>query len=105
MSYETIVSAFDTSEHAAAAIKALKAGGFHDTDISLFDRTRLANGIGTKVPSIWTRLFGTDDMYKHEAAVYGQTIEEGGTVVVVRVPDSEVAQATGILNMYHPIDI
>jgi uncharacterized protein (TIGR02271 family) len=105
MTIETIVSAFDTPEHAAAAVKALKAGGFHDTDISLFDRARLANGIGTKVPSIWTRLFGSDDMYKHEAAVYGQTIEDGGTVVVVRVLDSEVAHATGILNLYHPIDI
>jgi uncharacterized protein (TIGR02271 family) len=105
MPYETIVSAFDTPEHAAAAVKALKAGGFHDSDISVFDRSRLAGSIGTKVPGIWSRLFGDDDIYKHEAAVYGQTIEKGGTVVVTRVLDSEVAHATGILNLYHPIDI
>jgi uncharacterized protein (TIGR02271 family) len=105
MPYETIVSAFDTAEHAAAAVKALKAGGFHDTDISVFDRSRLSGGIGLKVPGIWSRLFGDDDIYKHEATVYGQTVEKGGTVVVTRVLDSEVAHATGILNLYHPIDV
>ena len=105
MIYETIVAAFDTPEHAAAAVKALKAGGFHDSDISVFDRSRLTGGIGTKAPGIWSRLFGGDDIYRHEAAVYAQTVERGGTVVVTRAIHSEVAQAIGILNLYHPIDI
>src|SRR5215471_345620 len=104
MSYETVVSAFDTPEHAAAAVKALRAGGFHDSDISIFDRSRLTGDIGEKVPGLWNRLFG-GDIYRHEAAVYGQAIKEGGTVVSVRVIDSEVAHAVGILNLYHPIDV
>ena len=109
MAYETIVAAFDTAEHAAAAVKALKAGGFHDDDISIFDRARLTAGgasvsTGVKEAGLWHRIFG-GDIYKHEASVYGQTVEDGGTVVSVRVLDSEVAHATGILDLHRPVDV
>ena len=40
MSYQTIVAAFDTAAHAQAAVEALKAGGFHADDISMFDKNR-----------------------------------------------------------------
>jgi hypothetical protein len=43
MAYETIVAVFDTAAHANAAVKALKAGGFANADISLFDESRLAS--------------------------------------------------------------
>jgi hypothetical protein len=39
MAYETLVAVFDTAEHAEAAVEALKAGGFHEDDISIFDST------------------------------------------------------------------
>jgi uncharacterized protein (TIGR02271 family) len=109
MAYETIVAVFDTAEHARAAVNALKAGGFHEDDISIFDRSRLSGGNtmvskGLKEAGLWHRLFG-GDIYKHEATVYGQTIEEGGTVLSVRVLDSEVAHATGILDLHRPIDV
>jgi uncharacterized protein (TIGR02271 family) len=109
MAYETIVAAFDTPEHAQAAVKALKAGGFHGDDISVFDRDRLTRGgaamkQGLKEPGMWRRLFGAG-LHEHEANVFGQTVSEGGTVISVRVLDSEVAHATGILDVHHPIDV
>jgi stress response protein YsnF len=109
MAYETIVAAFDTPEHAQAAIKALKAGGFHGDDISIFDRNRLTAGgaairQGVKEAGLWRRLFGSG-LHEHEATVFGQTVSEGGTVISLRVLDSEVAHATGILDVHRPIDI
>jgi uncharacterized protein (TIGR02271 family) len=106
MAYETIVAAFDTAPHAKAAVKALKAGGFADADISMFDEDRLASSKkAVKEAGLWSRLFGDDDMYKHEAAVYGQTVEQGGAVVSARVMDNEVAHALGILDIHRPLDV
>jgi uncharacterized protein (TIGR02271 family) len=108
MAYETLVAAFDTPEHAKAAVSALKAGGFHADDISLFDNARLAVvGKSTTAPKpagLWQRLFG-EDINKYEATVYGDTVNEGGTVVSVRVPEDQVAQASGILDLHRPIDV
>ena len=109
MAYETVVAVFDTAAHAEAAIKALKAEGFADADISLFDEARLKAGkaaiaAGVREAGLWHRLFGRD-VHQHEAAVYGQTIEEGGVVVSARVLDSEVAHAIAILDLHRPVDV
>jgi uncharacterized protein (TIGR02271 family) len=40
MNYQTVVAAYDTSAHAKVAAEALKAAGFHDTDISIMDKFR-----------------------------------------------------------------
>src|SRR5215471_8808457 len=100
MSYQTIVAAFDNAAHAQAAVDALKAGGFHADDISAFDRNR----VGLREPGLWQRLFG-GGLAQHEADVYSQSLQQGGRVVSVRVPDSEVAHATGILDVHRPIDV
>ena len=100
MSYQTIVAAFDTAAHAQAAVEALKAGGFHADDISVFDK----NWVGLREPGLWQRMFG-GGLAQHEADVYSQSLERGGMVVSVRVPDSEVAHATGILDIHRPIDV
>jgi len=100
MSYQTIVAAFDTAAHAQAAVEALKAGGFHADDISAFDKNR----VGLREPGLWQRMFG-GGLAQHEADVYTQSLDRGGTVVSVRVPDSEVAHATGILDIHRPIDV
>jgi len=109
MAYETIVAVFDTQAHADAAVKALKAGGFANADISVFDEDRLKAGKkniaeGVKEVGLWNRLFG-DDVYEHEATVYGETVERGGVVVSARVLDSEVAHAVAILDIHRPIDV
>jgi uncharacterized protein (TIGR02271 family) len=109
MAHETLVAVFDSPEHAEAAVEALKAGGFHEDDISIFDNDRLTAGNrkiakDVREAGLWHRLFGSD-LYKHEAAVFGQTVDRGGTVLSLRVLDSEVAHATGILDLHRPIDV
>lgn len=109
MAYETIVAVFDTAAHAEAAVKALRAGGFANADISILDEDRLASGrkalaAGAKEAGLWSRMFG-GDMYQHEAAVYNQAVEQGGVVVSARVLDSEVAHAVAILDLHHPVDV
>jgi hypothetical protein len=100
MSYQTVVAAFDNAVQAQAAVDALKAGGFHADDISAFDRNR----IGLREPGLWQRMFGFE-LAQHEADVFTQSLQRGGMVVSVRVPDSEVAHATGILDIHRPIDV
>ena len=100
MSYQTVVAAFDTSAHAQAAVDALKAGGFHADDISMFDKDR----VGLREPGLWQRIFG-GGLAQHEADVYSESLDRGGMLVSVRVPDSEVAHATGILDIHRPIDV
>ena len=106
MTIQTIVAAYDTGDHATAAVRALKVGGFHDSDISIFDRSRFAgqNASALREPGVWNHLLG-GDLFKHEAQVYGAAIEQGGTVITVRVPESEVAHASGILNVHRPVDV
>jgi uncharacterized protein (TIGR02271 family) len=109
MAYETLVAVYDTPAHADAAVKALKAAGFAESDISVFDAARLKAGratmsAGVKDSGLWHRLFGTD-VYEHEADIYGQTIEDGGAVISVRVPPSEVAHASAVLDIHHPVDV
>ena len=53
---------------------------------------------------MWHRLFGTD-VHEHEANIYGQTVEDGGVVISVRVPESEVAHASAVLNIHRPVDV
>ncbi len=106
MKYQTIAAAFDTRAHAKAAVDALKAAGFHPDDISLLDKQVVPEAAGWtgKGPSLWQRIFGSE-VKQHEAAVYNQAVEFGGAVVSVRVPEYEVAHATGILDLHHPIDV
>jgi len=102
MAYQTLVAAFDTPQHAQAAIEALKAGGFHEDDISVFDKGRIAPGAIKE--GLWHRLF-SGNLYQHEAQVYGDTIARGGTVISLRALDSEVAHASGILDLHRPVDV
>jgi hypothetical protein len=109
MTYETLVAVYDTPAPADAAVKALKAAGFAESDISIFDSARLKAGRtswspGVKEPGLWHRLFGTD-VHEHEANIYGETVEDGGVVLSVRAPESEVAHASAVLNIHRPVDV
>jgi uncharacterized protein (TIGR02271 family) len=109
MAYETLVAVYDTPAHADAAVKALTAAGFHESDISVFDEARLKAGRtalsgGVKEAGLWHRLFG-GDVYKHEAEIYGQSVQDGGVVISLRVPDSEVAHASAVLDIHRPVDV
>jgi uncharacterized protein (TIGR02271 family) len=109
MAYETIVAVFDTAAHADAAVRALTGAGFPSTDISTFNRERLtagtaAAGAGAREAGLWHRLFG-GDIRQHEAQVYGHAVESGGVVVSLRVPDTQVAHALGVLDVHKPVDV
>jgi uncharacterized protein (TIGR02271 family) len=109
MAYETLVAVYDTRAHADAAARALKTAGFAESDISVFDEDRLRGGgsslaPGVTKPGLWQRLFGVD-VYEHEAGIYGQTVQEGGALVSVRLPPREVAHARSVLDIHWPIDV
>jgi uncharacterized protein (TIGR02271 family) len=109
MAYETLVAVYDAPTRADAAVKALKTAGFAESDISVFDDVRLKDGKaffapGAKKPGLWRRLFGPD-VHQHEASIYGETVQEGGALIAVRLPPNEVAHARAVLDIHRPVDV
>ena len=105
MNYEKIVTLYDTAEHAEAARRSLESAGFAPGEISLINSKTLglaAEKLGE--PGLWHRLFGRD-IQQYEATVYGRTVEAGGVVLTVRVPEDDAARATSILNAHRAIDL
>jgi stress response protein YsnF len=105
MNYEKIVTLFDTAQHADAARRNLEAAGFSPNDISSINNDTLTMA-GDKLnePGLWRRLFGRD-IQGYEASVYGRSVQNGGVVLTVRVPEMEVAKATRILNAHEAVDL
>jgi len=105
MSYEKIVTLFDTAEHAEAAKNNLMKAGFSADDISVVSKQGLpASGTALREPGLWHRLFGSD-IEQHEAQVYGNTVDSGGVVLTLRAADEDVPKAMGILNQHNVIDV
>ncbi len=109
MAYEKIVSVFDTEAHAKAASKALEAEGFSASDISILGQQALRQGDDPdntpgRETGFWKRLFG-GEVHEHEAEVFGRTVEAGGYVLTLRVPDSDVDRAMKVLDAHQPIDV
>jgi uncharacterized protein (TIGR02271 family) len=105
MSYEKIVTLFDTADHAEAARVNLENAGFAHNDISLMGKQGLASSTKTlREPGFWHRLFGRD-IEEHEARVYGKAIDSGGTVLTLRVSDADAPRALGILNQHNVVDV
>jgi len=105
MNYEKIVTLYDTAEHAEAARRNLEAAGFAPGEISMINsKTLSVAGDKLREPGLWHRLFGRD-IQQYEAALYGRSVESGGTVLTVRVPETDVSRATAILNAHQSVDI
>jgi uncharacterized protein (TIGR02271 family) len=105
MNYEKIVTLYDTADHAEDARRNLEAAGFEPSEISLINNQTLLNARDNlRDPGLWHRLFGRD-IQQYEAIVYGRTVESGGVVLTVRVPEANVANATRILNTHQAIDL
>ena len=105
MTYEKIVTLFDTAQHAEAARHNLEGAGFSPGDISIINnKTLTLAGDKLNEPGLWHRLFGRD-IQMHEAIVYGRTVESGGSVLTVRLPETDVARATAILNAHQAVDV
>jgi uncharacterized protein (TIGR02271 family) len=105
MSYEKVVTLFDTAEHAESARANLEKAGFSVDEISIVGKKSLADDVkALREPGLWHRLFGRD-IAEYEARVYGKTVEGGGAVLTLRVADTQVAKAMGILNQHHVVDV
>ncbi|MDQ2711438.1 MAG: DUF2382 domain-containing protein [Acidobacteriota bacterium] len=108
MAYEKIVTVYDTEQHAQEAVNALKSAGFSSDDISVMNKQAFDTDGGdvtpTREPGFWGKLFG-GGVHEHEAEVYGRTVEEGGYVVTLRVPDTEVDRAMKILDTHQSVDM
>lgn len=105
MNYEKIVTLFDTAQHADAARQNLEAAGFSSSDISVINNKTLSlAGAKLSEPGLWHRLFGKD-IQPYEAIVYGRSVQTGGVVLTVRVPEEDVPKATRILNQHEAVDL
>src|SRR5262252_5419156 len=105
MAYEKIVTLFDTAEHAEIAKRHLELAGFSSGDISIASKNTLGDtGETLQEPGIWHKLFG-GDIQKHEASVYGNTVDAGGVVLTLRAADSDVPKAMGILHEHQAVDV
>lgn len=103
MAYEKIVAVYDKAGKASDAARALEASGFPSGDISVLNRDSLTDA-EVHEAGLWRRLFGRN-VGEHESAVYGRTVEAGGAVLTLRLPDSDVARAMKILDVHNPVDV
>lgn len=107
MTDETIVAVYDTPAHAQLTVGDLKQAGIPEIAISVHSSAS-ATGIGAitalvEEKGFWSTLFGGEP--DHDTAVYDSILASGATVVTVKACESYVAQAAGIMESHHPIDI
>lgn len=104
MTYEKIVTVYDSMPFAEKAVSTLKAAGYKLDDISVVNKATLASSgardVEVREPGLWRRLFGTN-VLDHEAGVYGRTIQGGGAIVSVRVPQSDVTRVMELLDTHN----
>lgn len=104
MSHAKVVAVYDTLAHAGAAVNTLKSAGYPESDISVVRN----DGNGCKMdlgePGFWKRLFGRD-IGPHEAGAYARTVQRGGVVVTVRVPESETSKIIKLLGSDKPAGV
>jgi uncharacterized protein (TIGR02271 family) len=105
MKNETVVTVYDTAAHALAAKGALEAAGFPSGDMSMIGRDKLMSDGGSMPDTgLWQRIFGPD-LRESEAEIYTSTVKQGGAVLSVRVPESEVPRVAKILQGHKSIDV
>src|SRR5215467_5104050 len=102
--WEKVVSVYDTADKAKSALNVLKSSGIDTSDVSILDRNTLGTGIDHQHVGLWRRLFG-ENVWEHEAAVYGDTLRKGGAVLAVRGPKDRVAKIMAILDAHDPVDV
>ena len=105
MNFEKIVSVYDSLPLAEKAVSTLKAAGYKADDISVVSKSTLASAgardVEVREAGLWRRLFGTN-ILDHEANIYGRTIQSGGAILSVRVPQSEAARVMELLDTHNP---
>jgi uncharacterized protein (TIGR02271 family) len=102
--FEKVVSVYDNADKAKMALNVLKRSGIDTSDVSLLDRSTLGTGVDHQHVGLWRRLFG-ENVWEHEAAVYGDTLRRGGAVLAVRGPKDRIAKIMAILDAHQPVDV
>jgi uncharacterized protein (TIGR02271 family) len=103
MAWEKVVTAYDSVDKAKNTLKVLQNAGYDTSDLSIIDRTSLGSH-DTDHVGLWRRLFG-ENVWDHEAAVYGDTLDKGGTILAARVPGDQVAKVMTLLDVHQPLDV
>ena len=104
MPNHTLVAVYGTAAQAAAAVSDLQAAHVLPDAISQHTKTLTASGTTHSPPheqGFWASLFGSE----HDTSVYDRSVEEGASVLTVRVPDDGVDRVTSILDSHNPIDL
>ena len=104
MPNHTVVAVYETAAQAAAAVNDLQAAHVLPDAISQHTKTLTASGTAHSAPreqGFWASLFGSE----HDTSVYDRSVEEGASVLTVRVPDDGVDRVTSILESHNPIDL
>jgi len=102
--WEKVVSVYDSADKAKMALNVLKRSGIDTSDVSVLDRSTLGTGVDQQHVGLWRRLFG-ENVWEHEAAVYGDTLRRGGAVLAVRGPKDRIAKIMAILDVHQPVDV
>ena len=104
MPNHTLVAVYGTAAQAAAVVHDLQAAHVLPDAISQHTKTLTASGTAHPAPreqGFWASLFGSE----HDTSVYDRSVEEGASVLTVRVPDDGVDRVTSILESHNPIDL
>ena len=102
MPNHTVVAVYETATQAAAAVRDLQAAHILPDAISQHTKTITTSGTAStpREQGLWASLFGSED-----TSVYDRSVEEGASVLTVRVPDDGVDRVTSILELHNPIDL
>jgi uncharacterized protein (TIGR02271 family) len=106
MNEQTIVAVYDKLTDADAAVRDLEAASVPSQAISRHEghtETTTTTSAPVREEGFWARLFGSES--DHDTSVYDRSIDDGSSVVVVRVPGEQVDHVSAILEAHHPIDL
>jgi uncharacterized protein (TIGR02271 family) len=105
MTEQTIVAVYDRRSEADAAVRDLMAASVPSQAISRHENggETTTETVAPREEGFWARLFGSQP--DHDTSVYDRSIENGSSVVTVRVSSDQVDHISSILETHNPIDI
>src|ERR1700722_10001893 len=104
MPNHTVVAGYEIAAQAATAVSDLQTAHILPDAISQHTKTLKASSTAHAAPreqGFWASLFGSE----HDTSVYDRSVEQGASVLTVRVPDDGVDRVTSILESHNPIDL
>jgi uncharacterized protein (TIGR02271 family) len=106
MTEQTIVAVYDGRTDVDAAVRDLAAASVPSQAIGRHEngtQTTTETAAPVREEGFWARLFGSQP--DHDTSAYDRSIENGSSVVTVRVSSEQVDHVSSILETHHPIDI